>query len=227
MSLNHVDLALCCWAIRFHSNNRQSTRRYEEPCHSLRQSGKLRGNFQYGRYHAARHVQRFKNIFYERTLWRWSNVISSIFARSGFRRYRKYSPSFLWFWHGGGSNYFFISSFPLCRRLSRIEQRLSLFLRSVLSLIAILLQATSHLDFSRLPFSMKFVTFGSNPTETVTRISRITCVSVKLCKDRMRYSSYPMEPIIRPFGEQPPAVLERGVLEIVTFLRYERTFSFG
>lgn len=36
-----------------------------------------------------------------------------------------------------------------------------------------------------------------------------------------------MEPIIRPFGEQPPAVLERGVLGIVTSLRYERTFSFG
>lgn len=81
------------------------------------------------RYRVPATQKRFKNIFYERTLWPRSNVISSIFARSGFPRYRKYSPAFLWFWHGGGSSYFFFFLFfhPSARRsLLKVEKH-SLF----------------------------------------------------------------------------------------------------
>lgn len=76
------------------------------------------------RYRVPATQKRFKNIFYERTLWPRSNVISSIFARSGFPRYRKYSPAFLWFWHGGGSSYFFFLFFhPSARRsLLKVEK---------------------------------------------------------------------------------------------------------
>lgn len=65
---------------------------------------------------AASHAERFKNVFYERTRWPRSNVISSIFARSGFRRYRKYSLGFLRLWHREGSGYFLICH--LCYLLS-------------------------------------------------------------------------------------------------------------
>lgn len=105
---------------QFHS---KSTRRCEKISQSLRDSGGFsirRRGWERGRTipQPRRTIQKY--FLRSERFWPWSNVISSIFAPSGFRQYRKYPPpDFLWFWHRGGSRYFFASSLPP-RRWRRI-----------------------------------------------------------------------------------------------------------